>query len=232
MKIKVCGNTIQQQNANLDTFRTNGLDLKEVEVYKYLGLHIDSGLNFQVQHNKTVAYAQSKHFRRIRRYINDKAAKLIYKCTILPVIEYADFIRDQGIAYVNKAMQKLQNYGLSIVFNQHALQYDLKDSSETLHRKCNVFRLVHRRRLHLLQFAFRLKDNIDLIDNRDIPTRRHEGVVFKIPKHNHFKFLRNPYYRCMIEWNRLPVNISLIFLKNKFKQEVKATILNPYVKVL
>ena len=34
----------------------------------------------------------------------------------------------------------------------------------------------------------------------------------------------------MIEWNRLPVNISLIFLKNKFKQEVKATILNPYVK--
>ena len=87
-------------------------------------------------------------------------------------------------------------------------------------------------RLYIGNVMFFTLYNIDLIDNRDIPTRRHEGVVFKIPKHNHLKFLRNPCYRCMIEWNRLPVNISLIFLKNKFKQEVKATILNPYVKVL
>ena len=79
-------------------------------------------------------------------------------------------------------------------------QYDLQDSSETLHRKCYVFRLVHRRRLHLLQFAFRLKDNIDLVDNKDTPTRCHEGVVFKIPQNNHYKLLRNPYYSCMIEW--------------------------------
>ena len=66
---------------------------------------------------------------------------------------HLDLVRPEGIAYINKDMHKLQNYGLSIVFNQHALHYYLKDSSETLHRKCNIFRLVHSRRLHLLQIV-------------------------------------------------------------------------------
>ena len=44
---------------------------------------------------------------------------LIYKCTILPVLEYADFVQDQNINYTNKALQKLQNSGLSIAHDQH-----------------------------------------------------------------------------------------------------------------
>ena len=134
----------------------------------------------------------------------------MYVCMyVCMYVEYADFVYDQGIAYINKEIQKLQNYGLSIVYNQHAVRYVQKDSSETLHRRCNIFRLVHRRRLHLLQFAFRLKDQHDFVDNRDIPTRRHAGIAFIIPKSNHYKFIRNPYYRCMSEWNRLPVNIYI-----------------------
>ena len=157
---------------------------------------------------------------------------LIYKCTILPVLEYADFIQDQGIAYVNKAIQKLQNLGLLIVHNQHILPYDQRDSSETLHRNCNLFRLVHRRRLHLLHFAYRLKDNVLLLDGRDIPTRRRAGILFNIVKSNHYKFPKNPYYRCMIEWNNLTVEISLLPDKESFSRAIKATVRNPYVKML
>ena len=187
MKIKVCANDEFLQDLTLNKFCVSNTELTEVKIYKYLGLHIDTNLNFRNHHNKMIAHAQSKltHFRRIRCLVNEKAAKLIYKCTILPVLEYADFIQDQGIIYINKAIQKLQNYGLSIVYNQHALPYDQRDSSETLHRKINVFRLTHRRRLHLLQFAFRFKDNEGLLDIRDIPTRRHQGVLFMVPKSNY-----------------------------------------------
>ena len=125
-------------------------------------------------------------FRKIRSLINKRAAKLIYKCTILPVLEYADFIYDQGIIYINKATQKLQNLGLLIAHNQHILPHDQRDSSEMLHRNSKMSRLVHRRKLHLLQFAFRLKDNITLLDRREIPTRRHVGTVFTILKSNHY----------------------------------------------
>ena len=75
-----------------------------------------------------------------------------------------------------------------------------------------MFRLVLRKRIHLLQFAFMLKDDVTLLDDRDIPTRsrRHIGVLFSIIKSNHYKFPKNPYYRCMLQWNNLPVEISLL----------------------
>ena len=173
---------------------------------------MDENLNFQNHHKKRVSNVQLKlsHFRKIRYFITKRAAVLIYKCTILPLMEYADFIYDQGIAYVNKSTQKLQNMGLSIAYNQHILPYGQRDSSETLHRQCGVFRLVHRRTLHLLQFAYTLRSNVDLLDNRDIPTRRRVGILFNIPKTNHYKFPRNPYYRCMIEWNGLGVDVTLL----------------------
>ena len=72
--------------------------------------------------------------------------------------------------------------------------------------------IVHRRRLHskgnpslwrgalsldfpwtvtnliLFQFAFRLKDEITLLDVTDISIRRRAGIVFTILKSNHYKF--------------------------------------------
>ena len=147
----------------------------------------------------------------------------------LPVLEYADFIQDQGIIYINKAIQKLQNLGLLIAHDQHILSFDQRDSSETLHRNSKMFRLIHRRRLHLLQFAFWLKEDITLLDRTDIPTRRHAVTVFILSKSNHYKFHKNPYYRCMIEWNNLTVGMSLIEDKEAFSRAVKGTVQNPYV---
>ena len=59
--------------------------------------------------------------KRIRNYITTDLATLIYKGTILPLIEYADFVFEYGIKYVNKKIQSLQNQGLFIVFNQHVM---------------------------------------------------------------------------------------------------------------
>ena len=109
------------------------------------------------------------------------------------MLEY-DFICDQGLIYVNKSIQKLQNWGLSIAFTQHILPYYQRDSSDNLNRWSGVYRLVHRRTLHMLQFAFSLKTYPILLDNRDIPTRRRDGILFRVPKSNHYKFPRNPYY--------------------------------------
>ena len=110
--------------------------------------------------------------------------------------------------------------------------FDQRDSSKTLHRQCNVFRLVHRRRFHLLQFAYTLKSNVALLDTRDIPTRRRVGILFNIPKSNHYKFPRNPYYRCMSEWNGLRADTTLLPTRDSFKKAIVAGIPNPFIKVL
>ena len=234
MRTKVCGKVDDDMNQENITFFVKDKKLTEVEVYKYLGLHIDNSLNFQPHHKKLISQAQLKlsQFRKIRSFVNKRAAILIYKCTILPVLEYADFIQDQGIAYINKAIQKLQNQGLLIAYNQHILPYDQRDSSEVLHRNSRMHRLVYRRKLHLLHYAFRLKDDLALLDVRDIPTRRHAGILFSIVKSNHYKFPKKTQYRCMLEWNKLSVEVSLIKNKEAFSRAVTFAVRNPYAKVL
>ena len=144
-----------------------------IKVYKYLGVYIDTQLNFQY-HNKMLTRNinfKVTHFKRIRKFITRSAAELIYKCTILPVLEYADFIVDQGILYINKALQKIQNFCLLIINNQHFLKFNERDSTEDLHRNTKMFRLIHRRRMHLLQFAFTFHTCHEIVDNRNIVTR-------------------------------------------------------------
>ena len=117
----------------------------------------------------------------------------------LPILEYADFLFDRGIIHINKATQKLQNLGLLIAHSQHILPYAQRDSRETLHRKnSNLSRLVHRRKLYLLQFAFHLNDGAMILDDRNIP----RGIVFQLPKIDH---------KCVNERNNLPVNTSFLF---------------------
>ena len=110
------------------------------------------------------------------------------------------------LSHVNKSLQKLQNMKLSKAFNQHVQPYAQRDSSDVLYRQSNVFRSIHRkRRLHLLQLAFTLKSNAALLDERDIP------------QSNHCKFPRNPYYRCMTEWNNLQVLVTFLPNRDVFK---------------
>ena len=226
--------TIVQKLRTNEVFRLGANVLEQVKEYKYLGLLIDTNLNFNAFRenlHKRVNYKIS-FFKKIRRYIDLNTAVTIYKSTILPIIEYADFVYDYGIKYVNKKLQTLQNQSLSVVHNQHILPYALRDSSESLHRNVKVFRLCHRRKLHLLSFAFKLSWNVSLLDDRDIPTRQHAGRLFLIPKFDHFRFCLNPTYRAMNEWNLLPVDVRNSISKNVFVNSVKRLIPNPYMKLL
>ena len=80
------------------------------------------------------------------------------------------------------------------------------------------------RKIHLLIFAYQLKEDISLLDIRDFPTRRRDGILFRLTKCNHFKFLKNPLYRCIVEWNNLPANVSLLPSKDSFSEAVKSSI--------
>ena len=99
-----------------------------------------------------------------------------------------------------------------IVHGQHTLQYNERDSTEVLHRNSKI--------------------SVEMVDDRNIRTGRREGVVFIIVKRNHYKFYKNPIYRCAIEWNNLDAQISLIEDKTKFKNVLVNDIHNPFVKVL
>ena len=133
--------------SNYDSNFTLGNNmLEKVTEYKYLGSIIDSNLNFRNHRDMVIKRINFKltFFRKIRQYINQDTGLSIYRSMILPIIEYADFVYDNGIKYTNKNLQILQNQRLYIAFNQHILPYDIKESTESLHRRANLFRLYHR----------------------------------------------------------------------------------------
>ena len=125
---------------------------------------MDNDLSFQAHRDnlENRVYIKLSYFKKIRKFINVDAAVTIYKSTILPVIEYADFVFDYGIKHVNKQMQSLQNQGLYIVYNQHAFPYLERDSSTSLHRQAKIFRLYHRRRIKFIKICIHNVQNGEL----------------------------------------------------------------------
>ena len=222
-------------NNHIDpVFKIGGEKLKQVNEYRYLGILVDNQLNFQSYRQNLINNVNYKlmFFKKIRQFITTEAAIIIYKGTILPIIEYADFIFDYNIKYTNKKIQSLQNQGLYTVFNQHYLSYDQREPTEILHRRANIVRLDHRRKLHILSFLFNYKNEINLLDVRNLPTRRHDGVLFKETQVVHHKVKQDPLYRAIIAWNNLPVHIRNMDTKEQFKNSLIANIPNPYKTIV
>ena len=144
------------------SFKLGTTPLDKVKEYKYLGLTINSKLNFVSHRDNLISKVNLKitFFRKIRKFVTTQAASLIYKVTILPILEYADFVFDHNIQYISEKFQVLQNQALYTVYGQHFLPFDMKVSSETIHRKCELSRLKHRRKLHMLLFIFNFRNDV------------------------------------------------------------------------
>ena len=89
--------------------------LDEVNEYKYLGTIIDNMPNGEPQYNALIRNLSFnlRSFGKIRRYLTNKAVLMVYKSTILPVIDYNDHYQD--LLKVDKLQQ---NWGLLIVYSQ------------------------------------------------------------------------------------------------------------------
>ena len=61
-------------------------------------------------------------------------------------------------------------------------------------------------------------------------TRRHDGKLFLIPKLNHFKYIQNPMFRAMREWNMLDAGLRNAPTKDQFVKGFISQIENPYKK--
>ena len=225
--------SIINKRADGQALTFGGMQLQQVDDYKYLGVNKDSGLNFQIYRDNLINRVNLKmiYFKKIRPFLTLYSALLVYKCTILPILEYADFVYDFDIKYLNKKLQTIQNSGLYIVFNQHYLPYDMKESTETLHRRAGIYRLDHRRKIHMLTFMYNYVDDMRLLDIRDINTRRREGILFKIYKIDHYKARQDPLLRAMEAWNNSEILVRNAASKEELKVVVRNSIVDLYKKM-
>ena len=88
--------------------RMGNFKLSTVSSYEYLGIVLDDKLsmNNYLEMMWKKANAKIGILAKIRRFITEKTATIIYKCMIKPHLDYIDFIVDSGSA---DRIQKLEN---------------------------------------------------------------------------------------------------------------------------
>ena len=114
-------------------------------------------------------------------------------------------------------LQKMQNWGLRIVFNNMHIGLD----EDNLHVEAKLDLLKHRRVAHLLGIMYHRSKNVELLDVRDIHTRQFDKVKFKVFNPVIKKAFRSPKYLGAQLWDKLPVTTQLSGSFTEFKRKIK-----------
>ena len=203
-------------------FYLNGLLVHEVDMYKYLGTILDNKLNGEHQYNKLLTNLgfKLKTFGKIRRYLTTKAALTVYKSTILPMIDNSDYFQFLWNAEKIHKLQKMQNWGLRIVYTN----VQPKLNEKALHLEAKVDTLDKRRIFHLLILMYQRSSKPEMLDNRNLPTRQFDKVKFNVIKPNVTKAFKSPNYLGAQYWDKLPRDTQLSASVHEFKRRVLAHI--------
>ena len=110
-KVMVFGTPNMLHKVPVPDIELNGELLQVVSTYKYLGITLDTRLSYNVHVSKTIANvtAKLKQFKRMRNFLNAKAALMVYKNMMLPILEYGDVFLTAAWVAKKKKLQILQN---------------------------------------------------------------------------------------------------------------------------
>ena len=152
-KLMMFGNQKKIDQLPKFEIKVENLPLSVTPSYKYLGITLDSQLNYNTYVQQVITSVANKlrQFRRMRFFLDTKAATLIYKNMILPVLEYGDIFMVSTSVENRKRLQILQNKGLRCALNK-----DRTTSREELHTEADLLQLKQRRDIHMLSYMYEM----------------------------------------------------------------------------
>ena len=209
--------------------RLNDTLIARVESYKYPGATIDTSLSWSTHTNVLSNKVSSRIglLIRVRPYLTNFTATLVYNTTIAPLFDYFDVIWDCSSASAATKLQRLQNRAARVI-----LESDNTMPSEIARNELNWIPLAARRQFHkaILMFKCLRKDaeglDLNLVRHMDIHhynTRGKENFVPPKPRTNQLK--RSFKYSAIQTWNSLPPTLrqseSLSAFKHGYKTNSK-----------
>ena len=147
--------------------------------------------------------------------MSEGTAKLLYKVTLLPILEYNDAIYYLLTQQEQAKLQRLQNAALCTVFRGKTL------TIEQMHNEAGVQYLAERRDAHLLALMLDRTKDPQYTEPHVRVTRQTMAPLLAVPKPKTNKLTWAPVYRGSKMWNELPATIrkaiSRLDLKNLLK---------------
>ena len=202
--------------------KIGNIRIERVHSYKYLGITLDMNLNFKKHLEICIRSASYKAMllSKIRKYITTEAAIRIYKTMILPLIDYGDVLYDGSNQSLLKKIQMLQNRCLrTCVYKNYHIAVD------ELHAICTVTPLNILGIMHLKLFMFKQRNNMDIVNIRQVHTRAHDAILFITNRPNSEKYKLNVYYKGALLWNDMTVPELSFETYNKLKDYLKIQML-------
>ena len=224
----VFGSRSKVKKAKNITVTLNGDVLKKVPTFKYLGLTLDPTLNFNHHISSVVRLVLYKMIllARMKKYLNNEVALLIYKSMLLPYLDYADVIFHKSNSSDLDKLQRLQNRCLRI-----CLGHDRLFSTDRVHKLASVPFLVDRRKAHVLNFMYLRKKKTHLLNKREIRTRAHDAPLFNVTVPRCEAFKRSVSYAGGTEWNNLDTETRNIDCYLAFKYIQKSRMRLPLQQI-
>ena len=151
----------------------------------------------------------------MRNFLSVKAAILVYKGTILPLLEYGNLLFSATSLCNRKKLQVLQNKCLRCALNK-----GMETSSEELHAEAGLLKLKDRREEHLLNFMYDWSQDVRRLKSKrlhGVTTRSSSKKLLKLKKPLTEKFKRSLAYHGPRKWNCLSENLQRAPSKMCFK---------------
>ena len=214
----------------------NNVPVEQVNSMKYLGIHLDDNLSWDVQCDKLYRNIAGKIsvLRRIRSFTKPGTLKSLYEKTVQPVFDYACTVWSNTKQGNIQKLQRAQNYAARIVSGNfdyvnfrsldllHALKWP------TVQERCNYFTaLLMYKSINGLTPLHLTDSLVRACDVHDRNTRLSNSKDVHVPPHKSNILKRSFIYNDSVIWNNLPSEIKRAENLNQFTYRYKTTILNP-----
>ena len=182
--------------------------IERVLSFNYLGVILDQHLTFEKHAKNIINRTTMKIYQlfKLRKFLTSKAALMIYKNMILPIIEYGNIYMSSASKEHRRKIQVLQNKALKC-----ALGKEKRYNTIMLHREAKLLKLHTRRKIHLIQHMFQQsrKSGFKGWKTRTgMNTRSSTKNLMKLIKPNTTKFQNSITYRGPHLWNTLPADLQ------------------------
>ena len=187
-------------------------------------MNLDDKLNFVKFLNGTIARVNSRliTLARVRKNVDAKTALLIYKQTILPILDYMCIVVDASTQSKIKKLQPLQNRAIRTI--EKLTGYISTQDMNALHVKLNLEMLNDRRKRFILKLIYKLSRDVE-----NVNTYRPERVLRTAPKvkmktefTDKERVRRSPYYICNRLWDQLDSETQLSVNIAEFNNKLRA----------
>ena len=221
-KTKFCiyGTRSKVKTVEYDRISYNTQSIHRCHQYNYLGVLLDECLNLSANFNKIFKKYSFKIFQldKIKKYISVDTRILVYKQTILPLVEYVSYKLCLNTCHEVDKLQKLQNRCLRMCLN---INNPRDMSVAMLHNTTRVSELSVRRDVQLSNLMYVLKCNGQYQKEGIRNTRSTERYIFESDIVHSGTCAKSPYYEGATLWNHIPMNLQRLPDKCKFKNGIK-----------